>query len=817
MKVYVKKETNVIDIPEENAVILADITKDGYFKYIVTYRADPRKATQNNAITVKMYVTTKPPMKSSSSILDSNNPDLLVKNLLKKSSISKDNGRSQMGNVIFVHTSDLSSKIPNDKTGLLKTSTTTKSVSDVVLSTSKSLVLKTVSELDQQNVTIPVLENNIAKSIIPQVERNSIISKAVSQEMTLRGIDPAQISGTKTKTIQSAHKVSGGIVSMPQDASKQWKLNDIQKSALMGDLVNKLNPQNHTQLKPTDLINVLVTKPLITVDITETLMIPVGLLQIDEVYLVLSLVNNKGIEVQSINITIPHTKNVATLQIPVHPPILEVLQAGLPGKNVIHVKQVDKHATGISIYKKEIKKGIPVTDASFTFVGNIDCTATDSFMRVEDITNNSNYIIYRTIPYNESGTLSAEFSSAGSTPAKFPVKSSVVKRRNFASISGEVVNGAIALEIRDIPAGAILVSLYRRDLTNHQKQRELIVKPEVISNEETSSAIFFTDNDVKNNHIYEYQVDIMYKEGDSVTASNNLIIEYNPIVSNVVNTVLSKPEVIQDGIDLDVKFSITANMTAKDVDNIKTAIDNQGQSEFFSDTIKEQRQDLQSVTAFGIVRINLTTGQLEDFGIISDTEFSDSKHGLSRGVSRLEAGYEYKYIVTTYSRSTESTLESIEKTIKTKNGQYIMKPSKWFHPITLKDGNIITNTSLIRNHAKTPFSFGAVGFISTTTVSLADVVPIIIEAKAQKFGKNKNLIQWRVQGNIKKIDHFILILEMMGMRTVVGKCHNISETNYFQFVDELTDGEQGKISYVIIPVYYDFARGTEVGTNEVLV
>ena len=55
------------------------------------------------------------------------------------------------------------------------------------------------------------------------------------------------------------------------------------------------------------------------------------------------------------------------------------------------------------------------------------------------------------------------------------------------------------------------------------------------------------------------------------------------------------------------------------------------------------------------------------------------------------------------------------------------------------------------------------------------------------------------------------------MRTVVGKCHNISETNYFQFVDSLDDGEHGKLKYFIIPVYYDFSKGTEVSTNEVII
>jgi hypothetical protein len=100
---------------------------------------------------------------------------------------------------------------------------------------------------------------------------------------------------------------------------------------------------------------------------------------------------------------------------------------------------------------------------------------------------------------------------------------------------------------------------------------------------------------------------------------------------------------------------------------------------------------------------------------------------------------------------------------------------------------------------------------------LADIVPSVIEAKAQKFGLSSTLVQWRVQGNNQKIDHFIVILEALGMRSVVGKCHNISESNYFQFVDSLDNDEHGKLTYYIVPVFYDFTRGTEIATNEVIV
>lgn len=820
MKVSTKKQTNIIDIPEQGAVNLLGITPDGHYRYEITYRTDPRKAIQNKSILVNILASTKPIQRQPTKILVQNNPEQLIKNILQKSSISKDQGRAQTTNVFFTYVSDISAKIPNDKTVALTSKSTAQNlIPQPILKTEKLVKLKSVQEITDSNVVMPILENNISTSVVPNtVSRNTSIAKAVSVNLVRKGIDPAQISGTRLNTIQSAKKVAGGIVSQPTKTVGRYNLNDTQKVSLIGNLVNQNNPNNHLELRPTDFVNVLVDSPRTTLDITEVLEIPTGLIQVDEFFFVLQLKDNTGIEVQTITISVPHGKNVANLSIPTIPPSVMAMSVGIPGKNVLQIKQMDPNATSVAIYRKEIKKATPNVDAAYAFVGTIQAKFGDDFQRLEDRVANFNPIVYRAIPVNSRGVLSTEFTSVGAQAVKKRNAATYDKRHNFVSIYGEVVTGAISLEIRDIPSGVCQVVLLKKNLTIHDTSFTIITKPVFITNQETGAPIFITDNDVQPDRTYEYQVKLVYTTSEEVFGANNLIITYKPITANIVNTDISKPNVVQSGSEIDVQFTLNSSLVATNMDQIKSAIQDQGLLAFFQSAISSEKEKLQNIIAYGIKRTNLTTGEVEDFGITTDKNFSDQKLGPVKSVKSLQAGYEYRYAITTYLREAETTLTAATRTVQASaNISYTLQPSKWHHPITLNKGNVVSDNTLKRNHASTVFSFGQVGNISTANVSLADILPSLSEATAQKFGKNSVLVQWRVQGKLTKIDHFVIVLENVGMRTVVGKSHNISDSNYFQFVDKLTDGEHGKLTYYIVPVFYDFSRGTEVPTNEVFV
>jgi len=819
MRVFLKKETNIIDITEQDSVSLEGISQNSdLFLYNVSYIVDPKRAMQKEALVVKISATEILPVRKNSNMFVSKNPDTIIKNILQKNSLSKDSGRSQVGNFFFSYRSDITSRIPNDKTNTLGRNFLGLGK---FLSTSKVVKLKSTDELKSSNSSMPVLENNISTNILSQesannqVERNTSVARSVSTTLIFgRSIDPATISGGRTNTIQSARKVAGGIISKPSTNTKN--LNDTQKVSLLGNLVNSVNPQNTSQFANT-FVNVIIDQPSNSIVIKELLEIPISLLQLDEFYLVFELTNKSGIVVQEFNISVPHSSNVAKLKIPTLPPLIEVLQRGISAKNIISVKQVDNNATGIALYRKENKVGIPIISSEYTLVGKVETVKGDDFRRIEDIVNNYNSILYRAIPYNSSGILSSEFSGKGSQPLKIKIKPQN-RRRNFISLAGSVTTSGIVIEIRDVPSGVCSLSLFSRDKSNFQKTKTLVTGQIQIGNEETSAAIVLVDSSVKNGRIYEYFCELLYPDGTVVVGSTTLNIKFNPISSNIVSTSISAPLVEQDGEVFNATFDISSNLVKSSQDQIKKALELQGLSGFFSDSLSKEKEKLQNIIAYNIKRTNVTLGTVEDFGIVVDGAFSDKDSGNSKGVLPLEAGFEYKYEISTFFRSAETSLENSTRTVDvTQNISYDFKPSKWLHPYTLKNGTILTTRSVVRNHAETSFSFGAVGDVTNTTVSLAKILPSIVESKAQKLTKNSTLVQWRVQGNITKIDHFIVTLEILGMKTVVGKSHNISESNYFQFVDTLDDGEHGLLRYTIVPVYYDYTRGTEVVTNEVII
>jgi hypothetical protein len=820
MKVSLKKETNIIDVPEADSVRLVEITRDGHFKYDVSYIVDPQRAIQANSIIVEILASTKPFFKQPSNVLSQMNPDIIIKNLLQKTSVSKDKGRSQKANVFFTYKSDISSKIPNDKASKLSGLGQAKNIPSLLMKTDKLLKLRSVLELTDANVIMPVLENNLAYSIIPQgVARSTGLSKFLSHDLiTRRGIDPARISGTPTKSIQSAKKVSSGVIASPTTIARQTSLSEQQRISFLGNLAAGANLTNHLQLSPQDLINVVVDSPRTTIDIKETLEIPTELIQGEEFYFIFRLVNNVGVELQTINLLVPHARNVSNLNIPTVPPKMLVLQTGIPGKNVVNIKQEDRNATGVAVYRKEIKQGIPNTDASYIFIGNLEVKYGQDFRRLEDRVNNLNAIIYRAIPFNSSGGLSAEFESTVSKGIK-PKTKKYEKRRNFVSVVGQSVPGAISLEIRDIPSGVCLVSVLKKNLTNHQSTYELVAKPTLMPNADSNGPIFIVDNDIKENKIYEYIVKLLYLDGDVEIGANNLTIDYKPVSANIVETSATKPKVVTSQNELDVQFSITSSPILGGLDLVKKALEEQGLIDYFNEEIYDEKDKLQNLLAYNIVRTNITTGEVEDFGTISEKDFSDRKHGKSKGVKDLAGGNEYRYQIITYLRRPETTLEYSLRNVKIpeRNITYNFAPAKWRHPIALNRGTLTTELTRRRNHAGSVFTFGAIGSVAQVNVSLADVLPSVPEAVVQKLGTNSTLLQWRVQGQVTKIDHFIILLEMLGMRTVVGKCHNISDTNFFQFVDKLENGEHGKLKYYIVPVFYDYSRGTEVSSNEVIV
>src|SRR6266571_1619355 len=91
------------------------------------------------------------------------------------------------------------------------------------------------------------------------------------------------------------------------------------------------------------------------------------------------------------------------------PPTVKTLLNNKVGKTILSIKQEDKQAVGVSIFRKSINNHLTQIDSKYTFIDKIPIKSGD-IKTFNDEYPNFNPVIYRVIPYNNSGIHSAEFS-----------------------------------------------------------------------------------------------------------------------------------------------------------------------------------------------------------------------------------------------------------------------------------------------------------------------------------------------------------------------------------------------------------------------
>jgi hypothetical protein len=825
MKVFIKKLANVIRMPEDEyaGARLLQLTADGHFEYQISYKIDPSVALREEASVVKIHVSVEPLLKASVTTMDSFNPTAMTKGILTKTPRQKDFIRSENEKKLMTITSDFKTRIPR----VLAPDLVRKTATAPTIRTDFTISPVSVDVIDRSGVVLPVLDTSTTGRVTDRASSTAgitLASDAVRVDSTgllfTRRTDPAAAVGSKTYMITSAvHAIAGTI---PESVSSRVMLSkeDSSPARLIGSLLRDVPTITRTMLGKSDVMNVASKTSESTLTVTETVMIPISLISVSEFYLTFELTKATGVIIQSLSKAVPHASNVAKLKIPVEPPELVVRSLSQFGRNILNIRQVDDNATSVKLYRRVVSKAASFTDATYNHIGSVRVSSRNGFVRVEDRVASTNPIIYRVVAVNEDGVSGAEFASAViEQPKGITSRRGFFNRRPYgAVVIAELSNNVVNVAVKSIPAGVKSVAILKKDVSLKSKPLVRLTAPVLVKTNSTLP-ILFQDSQVFPGRSYEYSVELYYPDG-TVEVSKSTFLEYQPLVTNVVEATISEPEVIAaTNGNVDVIFNITKEIVKGNMDFIKSLLQAQGLLPEFQAEVLANRDKLQQVFATRVIRQNLSTGECEDFGIIDDGEFSDVKFGRKKGVKPLESGFEYSYTVQIFGSPPERLFSTFSKTVTSADGEtsYTFKPSKWHHPIALNEGTLVSEGSLARNHGKSELELGRMVEQKVITVSLAEFLPSVVEASATRFGSRSVLIRWKVQGNLNKIDHFIILLEMMGMRTVVGKSHNISSTNQLQFVDLLTNKECGKLVYLVVPVYYDYARGSESRTNAVII
>jgi len=855
MKININKQSGILSLPQDFAT-LEDITSEGRYHYVIKYNVDALRAIRDRAFIVKIGASLDPPdVKDVAGFVRLNSQEV-IQNLLTRQSERVEVNRAFTRNFIGTVTSDITSKIPNNKTKDLKSSrlqTTPRNYDDLKLTAEKFLFQKKTyqlakaSDLTGKNISQPTLQTPLFQPLGVEVTPVMPPQEHAYTLILQHGMDPSMV-GARTTLIADTARTQAGVLQRPQGVARDVLIGtpagSIRSSfgllnLLLGE--QKSKPTNQLGLATNDYTLVPLQENTNILTIEEDLYLNVSEVG-DQFYLVFQLQDMDGVETESLSTIVHHARNLATFTLTTLPAFVSATQC--PGYNRLEIKQVDPNGAGVFVYRKLLDTQTVITEADYVQIAKIPLRVQDGTKWHKDTTAGMRPAIYRVVSYNRAEIKSSEFSSVVVNPTQkvHMVKAKAHQKRLYLAMSAKVIDKTVQLELNDIPAGVLSMRVYRRDLSRHETLQESTQVGNVIFLPKLPSPnmnFYVTDTTPVDQRVYEYSALLVFRDGTELWSTAPVTIQYNPIINNVISTTSTPIKATNVGSELDVVFTLSSVIADGKIDQIKKAMDQQGILGFYQEDITLNRDLLQNLIGYQVKRTNLTTSEVEDMGVFIGTTFSDKAVGRNKGVKPIQIGHAYEYTITTHFRSAQSLLTTFTKTVTdatTPSKDYTYSPSKWQHPVTLKEGNLVSTTSLQRNHANSEFTFGTVGDILYLRISLALPAPSIHKATAVPLGKGKVMVQWELKGSSKQIDHFLVTKEEMGMRTVVGKAHALTDATNLQFIDTPTLPTATKANpsknvslnalvdttletaatYHVTPVLYDYSHGTAVKSPQVI-
>jgi hypothetical protein len=146
---------------------------------------------------------------------------------------------------------------------------------------------------------------------------------------------------------------------------------------------------------------------------------------------------------------------------------------------------------------------------------------------------------------------------------------------------------------------------------------------------------------------------------------------------------------------------------------------------------------------------------------------------------------------------------------------YTFSPAKFLHPVVLKRGVIVSAIGLKSRYGQDQMFYGSIGLTKTIDVTFDKDPAQVIDVNVTRVSKDYNALSWRLDGDVSLIDHFIVMKEINGIRTIVGKAHSEFPYGNCNVYHKLTGRDMGELMYVIVPVLNTYDTGPIVKSNVV--
>jgi len=477
----------------------------------------------------------------------------------------------------------------------------------------------------------------------------------------------------------------------------------------------------------------------------------------------------------------------------------------------LEIKQVDHGAEEVLIFKKNFWIASPEIE-DYSLIGTYALTSKDQSLLVQVDLPKSSPVLYRVIPRGKQSTLGSEYTNVAVRPLRYsPVRS--------VALTAHQVDVGIQVEVRHIPTNVVAVQYLRWNLTTFDSEPTTIGSDIGFVDDSTRQADLLTtiDSDVQQHNIYRYAIRLIYLDGQT-TEYGDATIEFIKPSPGEVDTRVENLQVDHDNVP-NVTFDITTSVVDTDMDAIKKMLENQGLKEHFDGDITAQRDELKKLIAHTVYRVDLNTGTRENFGILTDPSFDDGALRKNQAIKELEYGHRYRYEIYPLLRAPETLFDGFQKEAvdQVTKKPYVFSPAKFLHPFTLRRGVLVSVGGAKQRYAKDPMAYGIIGSIVFIEASFDQDGAKVIDSSATKFDRFTNIVSWRVQGDIRQVDHFLIMKQVHGMRTMLGKAHSEFANGTCQYVHPFNRHDAGAIQYIIVPVMNDYKLGQASVTNTLLV
>lgn len=811
-----QRRYNLLNVADTYAQ-LTSVNDDGSLVFEFRYTVSQRDAITHSAMTVNVSVlsrTIKPKPLLGYTEPGKVNSRQLVSNILTQMPDAKSALKKQEDYVVSSRNSDISSAINNEIVGQLMTGGTKNSIQQ--LNQTRLRLVPSVT-VKQANAAQPVLTRTISPVPLMNSASINVDPQHLMHDMIVRqGVDPSVVLQLTDRTVSASDSVGG----TRQPTTVQEHPNSV-STQLLNYYV--FNPSSSDVPKTSDDVVDSESMHVLTNDASEDVELALSMViskasqtssgtDVSHFFVKFDMVDGKtGVTIDTVLKPLDVARHIQLFNTPRIPPVVKAARAEVSSRLNLEITQVDPGAQAVNVYKKVFWRATTDVD-DYTLVGTYNVKASQQPLLVQVDKPVSSVAIYRVIPVGAQGTVSAEFTNVVVKPSTYmPIKS-------VALVVGLVDTG-VQLEIRKIPQSVVAVEFMRKNKTTFEGSYSNVGGDRVLIDPATRVAdhVSIIDTGAVPNNVYEYVMKLIYASGeDELSQSAHIeVIRPDP---GAVNTVVNNL-VVSHNVEPDVAFDLQTTIVDTNNDTIKALLKRQDLYDQFKDNVLAEREFLTSLIAHNVQRVDLFTGHRVDFGVLSATSFNDQQLRQNQAIPALEYGHRYRYEIQPLLRAPETMFQTLNKTAtdQTTSKTYTYNPAKFLHPVALTQGTLVTQAGLNSLFPKEAMSWGALSAPTAIEVSLDGPVATIVDATAAQFDERLNTLSWKVQGEINRIDHFVIMTDVNGARTLIGKAHSEFQNGMCQYLHPLTRTDIGEISYIIVPVFDDYKVGDQVETNSVLI